>query len=73
MKKYKSDKGSISVVVVVTILFFITILSATYASNANLRKSQLQSQIAIKNEYESELEKINELDLNLPVNAQNNI
>lgn len=65
MKNYKkilkSDKGSITTIVLVTILFIITILSTAYAITATLRKSQLKSQITTKDVYSSDLDNINQI------------
>lgn len=65
MKNYKkilkSDRGSITSIVLVTILFFITILSTAYGITATLRKSQLKSEITTKEVYGSDLNNINEI------------
>lgn len=65
MKNYKkilkSDKGSITTIVLGTILFIITILSTAYAITATLRKSQLKSQITTKDVYSSDLDNINQI------------
>ena len=58
MMKIKEEKGSISAIVMATILFFITILSATYAINATMRKSQRISEMQTKSQYEAEFENI---------------
>ena len=51
----RSDKGAITTVVLVTVLFFLTILSTAYMITATLRKSQLKSEIAAKEVYERAL------------------
>lgn len=51
MKKSKDERGAISVIVLVTILFFIAILSGTYLINATIRKSQIKSQMILQDEY----------------------
>lgn len=65
MKNYKkilkSNKGSITTIVLVTILFIITILSTAYAITATLRKGQLKSQITTKDVYSSDLDNINQI------------
>lgn len=65
MKNYKkilkSDKGSITTIVLVTILFILAILSTAYAVTATLRKSQLKSEITTKEVYGSDLNNINEI------------
>ena len=48
-RKINSEKGSITTVVTVTVLFFVTILSTSYAITATIRQSQLKSQLEIKN------------------------
>lgn len=56
MKNLKKEDGAVSVIVFVSILFFITILSGVYVINSNARKSQLQMQIQLKSEYAESLE-----------------
>ena len=60
-KILKSDKGSITTIVLVTILFILAILSTAYAVTATLRKSQLKSEITTKEVYGSDLNNINEI------------
>ena len=57
----KNDKGSIKTVVLVTVIFFITILSTAYMVTATLRKSQLKSEITAKEIYERDLKNIGEI------------
>lgn len=57
-EKLKSEKGSITLVVLVTLLFFITILSTAYVVIATQRKSQLKSEISIKETYEKDFNNI---------------
>ena len=62
MKKIlKDDKGSISTVVLVTVLFFVTILSTGYMVAATLRKGQLKSELVAKETYEKPLNNLEEL------------
>lgn len=56
MKKWKEENGAISVVVLATILFFVTVLTGTYVISAATRKAQLQSQIELKDEYAKSLD-----------------
>ena len=51
MKKFKEQNGSISAIVLATLLLFVIILSGTYMINANVRKAQIKNQIMLKNEY----------------------
>ena len=53
MKKIKSEKGVVSVLVLVTIIFITAILVSAYMANATQRRSQLRSQLRLKNTYES--------------------
>ena len=66
MKKFEKESGSISVMVLVTILFIIVILSATFTVNSVQRKSQLLSQIQLKDTYEADLDKVDEIYDSLP-------
>lgn len=59
MINIKSEKGSITTIVFVTILFFIVILESVYMSNTTIRKSQLKSQISLKETYEESLSMVN--------------
>lgn len=52
----KKERGSVTVIVLVTILFFVIVLSAAFSINASLRKSQLKSQLSLKGTYESDLD-----------------
>lgn len=61
MKKFKSEKGSVSTFVIVTVLFFVAILSSAYMIVATLRKGQLKSQLSVKSTYESDLGRVNEI------------
>ncbi|MGN1326934.1 MAG: hypothetical protein ACI4VQ_02455 [Clostridia bacterium] len=65
MKSYKrilkNDRGSITTIVLVTVLFILAILSTAYAVTATLRKSQLKSEITTKEVYGSDLNNINEI------------
>ena len=56
-----SNKGSITTVVLVTVIFFLTILSTAYMVIATLRKSQLKSEITAKEIYERDLKNIDEI------------
>lgn len=69
LKKLKDNKGSISVVVIVTILFFVTILVSMYTVNAVRRESQLKTEMRIKNEYEDEFSKTDDIYSNLSISV----
>ncbi len=61
MKNLKSENGSITSLVIVTVLFFVTILSTSYMVVNALRKSQLKSQINAKDVYERDLKRVDEI------------
>ena len=60
MKNIKSQRGSITLLVVITILFFIIITVSVYVSNSNTRVSQMQEIERVKEVYEADLAKIDE-------------
>lgn len=60
-KKYKSEKGAIAALVIVTILMFIMILMGTYMAIVNLKKSQLESDIRIQQLYGGDVENIEQI------------
>ncbi len=66
MANLRRENGSISVMVLVTILFIIVILSATFMINSTQRKSQLLSQVQLKETYESDMDKADEIYDSLP-------
>ncbi len=51
MKLFKRENGAISIIVITTLLFFAIILSGTYLLNTTVRKSQIKSQIQLRDEY----------------------
>lgn len=61
IKILKNEKGSITTVVLVTILFFITILSTAYAITSVLRQTQLKSQLNSKEGYEKDIENVDKI------------
>lgn len=62
IEKYlRDEKGAVTTVVVVTLLFFITILSTAYIITATLRKNQLKSELIAKEIYERGLAVINDI------------
>ena len=71
IKKIKAEKGSITAVVLVTIMFLITILATSYAVTATLRQTQLKSQLAIKEQYEDDIKNVNEIAAKLSANSNN--
>ncbi len=61
MKKIKNETGSITTMVTVTIIFFITILSSAYMLMAVQRKAQLKSQLSTREAYQEEIDNANEI------------
>lgn len=57
----KNDSGSISVLVVVTILAFVIILMAIFSLVMTLQQTQLESDIKIKEIYEADVNRIEEV------------
>lgn len=70
MKKIlKDNRGSITTVVTVTVLFFSVILSTAYMITSTNRKTQLKSEAIVKETYEkpfNNLDKIREEVTGLP-------
>ena len=62
MKKILRDnRGSISTVITVTVLFFLTILSTAYMVTSANRKAQIKSELVAKETYEKPLNNLEEL------------
>ena len=69
--KLKNEIGSITTMVTVTIIFFITILSAAYIIGTVQRKAQLESELLTRETYEKDFENINEIYNSLKANSSN--
>ena len=63
--KLKSNRGSISTVVIGTVLFFTTVLSASFTIMSNVRKSQIKSEIIIKDMYENQKKEASNIEKTL--------
>lgn len=61
MKHWKSSNGSITLLVIVTVLFFVIIAIGVYVANSNTRVSQMQEIERVKEVYEADLAKIDEI------------
>ena len=61
MRNLKSEKGSVATLVIVTVLFFVAILSSAYMIVATLRKGQLKNQLSVKATYEKDLDRVDEI------------
>ena len=57
----KKENGAITSIVLVTVLFFVTILSTAYALISAQRRAQMQSQITVKDVYEKDLNSAQEI------------
>ena len=55
-KIYNFEKGSISMYAVATVVFFVIILSAVFATSGSIRKNQLKTLVKIKEIYAQEIE-----------------
>lgn len=62
MKKIvKKENGSMAVYVAIVLLSFLVLLSGIYMSSSSARKSQLITTLKIKQSYETDTEKIEEI------------
>lgn len=61
MKKANSEKGSISVFVIVAFIFTMTILMNIYWSSTNYQVTVLQAQQRIKDTYGEDVNNIDEI------------
>lgn len=63
MKKvnFKSEKGSIVSIVLVTVLFIVITLSSGYMLVTSSRRIQLKSELLLKNMYESQILQANSI------------
>lgn len=57
----KSDRGSVSVFVFITVLFFLIVTVGVYISNSSLLKTQLQADKKIKEIYEEGTENVDQV------------
>ena len=62
LKKMRDEKGSITSVVLVTVLFFIIILSTALMISGTQRKSQLDSEITLKQVYQNQVDDAENID-----------
>lgn len=63
MKRYliKEEKGSITTLVLFTVLMFVVILTGVYFSVTTMQKSQLKSDMRIRDIYGKDVERVNRL------------
>ena len=55
MINLNKEKGSVSILVIVTIFFLLAMLTTAYISNTVQRKAQLKAQISLKDTYEKDV------------------
>ena len=67
LKKMRDEKGSITSVVLVTVLFFIIILSTALMISGTQRKSQLDSEITLKKVYQNQVDDAEKISKSLVV------
>lgn len=61
MNILKKEKGAISTLVLFTIIMFITILMGVYFSITTKQKSQIKSDIRIKDIYGQDIESVDQI------------
>ena len=64
-KRFKSQRGSITTVVLVTVLFFVTILSTAFMVVSTNRKGQIKSEAVTKSTYEKDIDRTNQIVANI--------
>ena len=64
-KYLKKNNGSVTTIVTVTIVFFVMILSAAFTVMSGIRKSQIKSQLVVKEMYQNEMDSALEIQENL--------
>ena len=67
LKKMRDEKGSITSVVLVTVLFFIIILSTALMISGTQRKSQLDSEITLKQVYQNQVDDAEKISKSLEI------
>lgn len=55
IKRFKSQKGAMTIYVTVMLLTFLIILTAVFSMAAGVRKNQLKTILQIKNVYERDV------------------
>lgn len=61
MKKWKSNRGSITLFVLIALLFFIGVLLSSYLSSINSRKAQDDATQRVKDIYEKDIGRMDEI------------
>lgn len=61
MKKYKEEKGSITLFVLIALLFFVGLLTTSYIATSNARRSQEESSNQIASIYGKDVNNMNEI------------
>ena len=61
MNIFKKEKGAISTLVLFTVIMFVTILMGVYFSITTKQKSQIKSDMRIKDIYGQDVERVDEL------------
>lgn len=63
--KLNENKGAVTTIVTVTLMFFIIVLSSAFAIMANVRKTQIKNQLVIKELYQNEVNSAPQIEQNL--------
>ena len=60
-RNLRDNKGSITTIVTVTVIFFVTVLSAAFTIMANVRQAQIKSEMTVKEMYQNQLDQASEI------------
>ncbi len=61
----KKQKGAVTLLVVITVLFMIVVLTAAFYATTSMRETQLQSDLQIKEDYEKQINQVEDVYANL--------
>ena len=61
----KKQKGAVTLLVVITVLFMIVVLTAAFYATISMRETQLQSDLQIKEDYEKQINQVEDVYANL--------
>lgn len=61
----RKQKGAVTLLVVITVLFMFVVLTAAFYATTSMRETQLQSDLQIKEDYEKEINQIEDVYANL--------
>ena len=70
MKKFKSEKGGVTVFVIIAFLFILTLLISIYMKNTNYQISVLQAEQRLKNIYGEDVNNVSEIYYQMALNSK---